>query len=105
MKYRTLLHDYIVRSESNKQAKVNKMLEQLNLDIPKKEKEVEGEALKKLIARMSYFYTTSVNKATGEKLAKTNVALGLLNQAQLIVDTDSRIARKLYQQARKLFRG
>ena len=103
MKYRTLFEGVRDRHNTSKDKKVSSMFESLNL--PKIKEKEEELPLKKAISRLAYFYSARIFNATSDKIGKYNAALNLLNQAQMIVDEDVKVARKLYQQARKLFRG
>lgn len=60
--------------------------------------------LKKAIARLTYLYSVKALNTDDSNRLRFNTAILLLNQAQTIADSDSAMATKLYNQARKLFR-
>jgi hypothetical protein len=60
--------------------------------------------IKKAIARLTYLYSVKMLNSSDSNRLRYNTAVLLLNQAQIIADSDSAMALKLYNQARKLFR-
>jgi len=64
---------------------------------------LKGEGLLKELAITATRIGRASRRATGEKLSKLNIALGLLNHAQALVDIHPSRARQLLALARKHF--
>lgn len=70
------------------------------------EQELENIPLKERIARLCYILALETNRTStvGDKLTRIGISINLLNQASMIVDSNSQLALRLYNQARSTAR-
>ena len=109
MKYKTLLSESI-EAHAKKKEKIlreskEKFIVKDTILFEDEDGNKEELPVKKAIARLAYLFSIRIMSAKQEKMPKLNSALMLLTQAQVISDDDKQMAKKLYNQARKLLRN
>jgi hypothetical protein len=105
MNYRSLFRDRLDEHNARKSSSVKNQTVGLRKLHGIKEEEKKDEPITKQISRLMYIYSSKViSNSNLDAAIKYNSALNLLNQAQLIADTEPKMALKLYTQARKLLR-